>query len=393
MRLKSILSILFLFLYFGGNAQQIELSPTSKISVLTCGPGEELYSSFGHSAFRVQDSNLGIDVVYNYGVFDARGAKFYYEFSQGRMDYLLARNYFSDFLDDYKRENRWMKEQVLNLDEKERNQLFRFLENNARPENRVYQYDYILNNCATKIWDVQKIVFGDKLAFDNNYIDTTYTFRELMRHNLKTNSWGQFGIDLALGSVIDREANPQEHMFLPFYVSDQMAKAKLDSKPLSLKETSIFRATQEEHKTNFFLSPLFWFGLLFIITILITYRDYKNGTRSRWFDFILFFIIGLHGLLIFYLWFLTDHVWTVMNFNILWVFPLNVVVAFYLLKKRPPKWISKYLILLFGLIIITLILWAFKVQLFSVLIVPFLLLLTTRYFFLYHRISSSKISR
>lgn len=393
MRLKSILSILLLFLYYIGAAQQIELSPTSKISVLTCGPGEELYSSFGHSAFRVQDDNLGIDVVYNYGVFDARGTKFYYEFSQGRMDYLLARNYFSDFLDDYKRENRWVKEQILNLDEKERNKLFLFLENNARPENRVYQYDYILNNCATKIWDVQKIVFGDNLIFDNDYIDTTYTFRELMRHNLKTNSWGQFGIDLALGSVIDREATPQEHMFLPFYINDQLAKAKLGSKPLSIKETTMFKAVNEENKNNFFLSPLFWFVLLFSITVLVTYRDYKSGKRSRWFDFILFFIVGLHGLLIFYLWFLTDHVWTVMNFNILWVFPLNLIVAFFLLKKNPPSWLSKYLILLLGLIVIAAILWIFKVQSFSVLIIPFLLLLTTRYFFLFNWFSSSKISR
>lgn len=375
------------------SSQQLYLSPSSKISVLTCGPGEELYSAFGHSAIRVQDAGQGIDVVYNYGVFDTRGENFYYKFSQGRMNYLLARNRFFDFLDDYKLENRWVKEQILDLDEEERNELFRFLENNARPENRVYQYDYILNNCATKIWDVQKKVFGDKLIFDKDYIDTTYTFRELMRHNLKTNSWGQFGIDLALGSVIDREATPQEHMFLPFYVSDQLASAKLGSKPLSFNETPILMAVQKKSKNNFFLSPLFWLVLLFIVTALITYNDFKNDKRSRGFDFILFFIIGLHGLLIFYLWFLTDHVWTVMNFNILWVFPLNIIVAFYLLKKKPPRWISKYIILLLLLIVIAVILWAFKIQSFSVLIIPFLLLLITRYLFLYHRISSKPLAK
>ncbi len=375
------------------SSQQLYLSPSSKISLLTCGPGEELYSAFGHSAFRVQDDGQGIDVVYNYGVFDAKGLKFYFEFSQGRMNYLLARNRFFDFIDDYKLENRWVKEQILDLDEEQRNELFRFLENNARPENRAYKYDYLLNNCATKIWDVQKKVFADKLIFDKDYIDTTYTFRELMRHNLKTNSWGQFGIDLALGSVIDREATPQEHMFLPFYVSDQLASAQLGSKPLSFNEAPILIAVEKGGKSNFFLSPLFWFALLFIVTLFITYRDFKHGKRSRWFDFILFFIIGLHGLLIFYLWFLTDHVWTVMNFNILWVFPLNTIVAFYLLKKKPPRWISKYIILLLLLIVITVILWAFKVQSFSVLIIPFLLLLITRYLFLYHRISSKLFAK
>jgi len=290
---KGFLIVFLLFLGVYASSQQLQLSPSSKISLLTCGPGEELYSKFGHSAFRVQDSSQGIDVVYNYGVFDARGAEFYYEFSQGRMNYLLARNRFFDFVDDYKIDNRWIKEQILDLDEKERNELFRFLENNARPENRVYKYDYLLNNCATKIWEVQKKVFGDRLVFDKDYIDTTYTFRELMQHNLKTNSWGQFGIDLALGSVIDREATPQEHMFLPFYLSNQMTVAKLGAKPLSFNETQINIASSEKKKDNFLLSPLFWFTALFIITILITYSDYNNlvlYSRPSWGAHLLFMV-------------------------------------------------------------------------------------------------------
>ncbi|MGI9553103.1 MAG: DUF4105 domain-containing protein [Aurantibacter sp.] len=389
---KGFLVVFSLLIGIVAFAQQVKLSPASKISVLTCGPGEALYSSFGHSAFRVQDDAQGIDIVYNYGVFDTRGENFYYKFSQGRMDYLLAREHFFKFLENYKLENRWVKEQILDLDEELRNELFQFLENNALPENRVYQYDYILNNCATKIWDVQKEVFGDKLVFDKNFIDTTYTFRELMRHNLKTNSWGAFGIDLALGSHIDREATPQEHMFLPFYVSDQLANAKLGPKLLSFNETPVIMAVQNSRKNNFFTTPLFWFGLLFIATFLVTYRDYKSGKRSKWFDFLLFFSIGLHGLLIFYLWFLTDHVWTVDNFNILWVFPLNLVVAFLLLKRNPPKWISKYMLLLLLLIAITLILWVLKVQQFSVLILPLLALLAVRYFYLYRKFATHKIS-
>lgn len=382
--------LLFFLLLFGvmAWAQQVYLSPASKISVLTCGPGTELYTAFGHSAFRVQDAGQGIDVVYNYGVFDTRGKNFYYKFSQGRMDYLLVRNSLFGFLDDYKIDNRWVKEQILDLNEQQRNEIFQFLENNAKPENRVYQYDYILDNCATKIWEVQKKVFGESLVFDKDYIDTTYTFRELMRHHLKTNTWGQFGIDMALGSVIDRKATPKEHMFLPIYVSKQLTSARLDSKLLSFNETEIYTSSPLKTAGNFLLSPLFWFCLFVIITILVTYRDYKNGKRSRWFDFILFFVIGIHGLLIFYLWFLTDHVWTVMNFNILWVFPLNAIVAFLLLKKNPPQWLAKYLLLLLLLIVLTAILWAFKVQSFSVLIIPMLLSLGIRYLFLYSRTTS-----
>ncbi len=372
-----------LFTLISVSGQQVQLSPASKISVLTCGPGEELYSSFGHSALRVQDSSQGIDLVYNYGVFDTRGENFYFRFSQGRMDYLLVRNRFFDFLEEYKIDNRWVNEQILDLDQRQRNQLFRFLENNARPENRVYQYDFFHNNCATKIWDVLKTALGDDLTFEKDYATTTYTFRRLIRHYLKTNSWGQFGIDLALGSVIDRQATPQEHMFLPDYISEQIKDAKLGAKPLSFNSNPLIMAVQKEQKSSFLTTPLFWILLFLAITILMTYRDYKRGKRSRWFDFLLFSIVGLHGLLIFYLWFLTDHVWTVRNFNILWVFPLNLVVAFFLLKKNPPKWISKYLLVLLFLLLVTVVVWLFEIQLFSLLIIPFMGLLAIRYTYLY----------
>ncbi|MRH98954.1 DUF4105 domain-containing protein [Kriegella sp. EG-1] len=387
---KFFLLLFYLIFVTTTFAQKVQLSPSSKVSVLTCGPGEVLYTAFGHSAIRIQDLKYNIDIVYNYGVFDARGSAFYYEFSQGRMDYMLARSYFSDFIYEYKLENRWVREQNLNLSLEQRNELFLFLENNARPENRIYKYDYLLNNCATKIWDVQKKVFGDQLVFNANYIDTLYTFRELMRHNLKTNTWGQFGIDLALGSVIDRKATPEEHMFLPVYVSKQLKTSKLENQLLSPSEKEIVSAVKQESKNNFLLTPLFWFILFLIITSIVTYFDYKKNKRSRWFDFFLFLVTGLHGILIFYLWFLTDHIWTVNNFNILWLFPLNIIVAFYLLKKTPPKWISKYLMLLFILLICTCFIWLVKVQSFSVLIIPFILLLLTRYLFLYNRFSSKE---
>jgi hypothetical protein len=389
---KGILAIFLLFIGAIASTQQLYLSPASKISVITCGPGEELYSSFGHSAFRVQDDSQGIDIVYNYGVFDTRGENFYYRFSQGRMDYLLVRNTFFGFLEDYKLENRWVKEQILDLDEAERNRLFRFLEKNALPENRVYQYDFFNNNCATKIWEVLKKVYGDTLVFNETYIDTTYSFRDLIHYNLKANSWGAFGIDLALGSVIDRKMTPKEHLYLPIYISRQIMHAKLGPDLLTFKETPLVMSVKKNSKSSFLKSPLFWIVLLFAVTLLLTYHDFKSGNRSRWFDFLLFLVIGLHGLLIFYLWFLTDHVWTVLNFNILWVFPLNLIVAFLLLKKKPPKWTSKYLLLLLLLIVMTMILWILKVQQFSILILPLLLLLAVRYIYLYRKFKAQKIS-
>ncbi len=383
MRLKKLFVLLLFSMSGQGHAQLPELSPLSKISVLTTGSGDLLYSAFGHSAFRVQDPSLGIDVVYNYGVFDTGSENFYLKFAQGRMYYKLARQGFDPYLEGYKIENRWVKEQMLNLSVGDKNKLFQFLEHNNLPENRQYQYDYFLNNCATKIWDVLKDNLGDRLVFDPTYIQEEFTFRELIHHNIKTNSWGAFGIDVALGSVIDRKATPMEHMYLPIYIMQQLNVAQLDGKPLANKETDLFEARPMAKESRFFASPLFFMLLISIVILGITYSDHKKGKRNRWLDFFLFLLTGAAGTVLFFLWFLTDHVWTVGNYNILWAFPANVVLAFFVISKSPSTWIYKYVLFLLALLTLLLVLWVLKIQYFTPVLIPLLVALAGRFYYIF----------
>ena len=130
------------------SAQLPRLSQNARISVLTCGSGDELYSAFGHTAFRVQDSVLGLDVVYNYGTFDFDQPNFYLNFAKGNMVYSLSRTRFANFLLEYEADKRWIREQILDLDQAEKNKFLAFLEDNYRPENRNYLYDPLFNNCS-----------------------------------------------------------------------------------------------------------------------------------------------------------------------------------------------------------------------------------------------------
>lgn len=391
-----LLHLLFGTFFIGcslfGLGQTPELTPLSKISVLTCGPGEELYASFGHSAFRVQDTSLGIDVVYNYGIFDDSSKYFYLKFIQGQMDYRLGRQRFTRFFAEYEYFNRWVKEQDLDLSLTERNELFKFLEHNNLPENQVYSYDFFFDNCSTKIWEVLKTSLGEPLVFDETYLKHKFTFRQLIYQNLDTNSWSAFGIDLALGSVIDVEATPKEHMYLPAYTLEQLRTSKLNDKPLA-PSLSVLYQSKSLNKSSFFLmTPLFWLLLLLLFVVFVTYRDFKKKRRSRWLDFALFFITGLAGLLLLFLWFLTDHSQTVSNFNVLWVFPMNVVIAFILVKRKtPPEWIKKYLLALLVLILIVPFIWLFKIQIFSPLFIVILIALVIRYLFLQHLMGRPEI--
>lgn len=381
--LKRMVPLLCWPLLFASTVQA-QLSSSAQISVITCGPGEELYSTFGHSAFRVQDPANGLDLVYNYGTFDFNTPNFYMKFARGKLLYSLSRQQFEAFLYSYQLENRWVKEQLLQLSIKERNELFRFLETNYEPANRDYQYDFLFNNCSTKIPEVLSSALGQGLQFQEDHLQKQFTFRQLIHQYLVTNSWSSLGIDLALGAVIDRKAQVLEHMFLPDYVYAQLSHTQLASNPLVGRERNILPATDHEPVSYFTGTPAFWLLLALLFTLTITYIDYRNGSRSRALDFLMFAGTGILGLLIVFLWFFTDHTATAWNLNILWAMPLNLYLAVLLLRRHSyPPWLSKAMAILLILLLLIPFLWLLAIQEFSPLLWIIWLCLLLRYGFLY----------
>ena len=367
-------------------AQEITLSETAELSILTMGPGDDLNDSFGHSAFRVKDTTQNIDVVYNYGVYDFNTPNFYLKFAQGKLLYNLDRNNFTPFYNYYSKQNRWIKEQVLNLNPSEKQNLFNFLQNNLKPENRTYKYDFFFDNCATKIRDVMATVLKGKISYQDGFESNSYTFRELIQKNVDWNTWGSFGMDIAIGAVVDRKATYWEYQFLPEYVFKATDKAKLNrgQEDISLvkKTINLFINSPEENKSNFFTSPLFIMGLLAFIILGITYKDFKNKIRSRWLDISIYSITGIIGVLLLLLWFATDHYTTHNNYNLLWAFPLSLFFVLAISKKNPKPWLKRYVF--FQILMLTLlsIHWITGIQVFTYGLIPLLIALLVRYLYL-----------
>ena len=389
MKLYHILILFFsFFIVLPANiiAQEITLSETAELSILTMGPGDDLNDSFGHSAFRVKDTIQNIDVVYNYGVYDFNTPNFYLKFAQGKLLYNLDRNNFTPFYNYYSKQNRWIKEQVLNLNPSEKQNLFNFLQNNLKPENRTYKYDFFFDNCATKIRDVMAIVLKDKISYQDGFQSNFYTFRELIQKNVDWNTWGSFGMDIAIGAVVDRKATYWEYQFLPEYVFKATDKAKLNrgQEDISLvkKTINLFINSPEENKSNFFTSPLFIMGLLAFIILGITYKDFKNKIRSRWLDISIYSITGIIGVLLLLLWFATDHSTTHNNYNLLWAFPLSLFFVLAISKKNPKPWLKRYVF--FQILMLTLlsIHWITGIQVFTYGLIPLLIALLVRYLYL-----------
>ena len=378
--------MLFFFVSFFGNSQQIHLSPSAEVSILTIGPGQQLYDSFGHSAFRVKDPEKNIDVVYNYGTYNFDTPNFYLKFAQGKLMYQLAFNNYKPFYNYYVRQNRWINEQVLNISASEKQAMFDFLQNNAKPENKDYLYDFLFDNCATRIRDVMVTVLGEELVFNDNHITEEYTFRELIQKNVYWNSWGSFGMDIAIGAVVDRNATTWQYQFLPQYVFEGAKNATItrnnNKQDLVKKTNFIFKNTKNKPSSNFFSSPLFVFGLIGLFILFITYKDFKNETRNRYLDGGIFLITGLIGVLLLLLWLATEHSTTANNYNLLWAFPLSLLFFLEIFKKSPKKWIRKYVFFQILLLVLLCMHWFTGVQVFAYGLIPLLLSLLVRYIYL-----------
>jgi hypothetical protein len=390
---KKHLLFLLLFSFFKPLQAQIQLSAYSEISIVTVGPGTELFEAFGHSAIRIKDPVFKIDVIYNYGMFDFKAPNYYTNFVKGNMVYSLARYDFKYFLASSKRDKRWVKQQVLNLTQGEKQGYFRYLEQNALPKNAFYPYDPYYNNCATKLRDITASILGDKLKFNDSRIEKELSLRQLMDREIPWNTWGSFGINLALGSKLDRKATPNEYMYLPDYVFYIFKNATIFEKnqPKSLveREDTLLDFKELKQEVNL-LNPFLIFSIISFIGLLITYKDFKNKRRTKWFDFLLFLVTGLIGILILFLWFFTNHSTTPNNFNFLWAFAPNVIVAFFLLKESQQKWIHTYIYILMLFLGIIPFVWMCKIQQLPLSILPILVLLMVRYLFLSKRLLTFK---
>lgn len=390
MKRTNLLPLLFITFLFQqiGYAQVYDLSEEAEISIITVGPGKNLYDKFGHSAFRVRDDQNGIDWAYNYGTYDFNTPNFYTKFAQGKLMYSLTVGYFESFFKNYVAENRWVKEQLLQLNSEQKKALFRYLQNNAKPENKEYKYDFIYDNCATRIRDVLVSVLKTNIRYNDDFVKEAFTFRQLIQKNVAANTWGSLGMDVAIGAVVDRKASGWEYQFLPDYVYEAAAVATLKKEgstiPLVKETTTLFQNQPKKEAGNFLVSPLFIFGITGILILFLTYKDHRAQTRNRALDGVLFGSTGLIGIALLLLWFATDHTATAMNYNLLWAFPLSLFLAPLIARVTPPQWIKKYVFLLLLMMSLMVLHSITGVQQFAIGLTPLFGALFIRYLYVWN---------
>lgn len=382
--MRIFLTIVFLFTSFCIHGQSIKLSSKAEIYVVTCGPYiGELYSAFGHSAIRVTDPVNRIDLIYNYGIFDFDQPNFYLNFAKGFLYYKLAVQDYENFKYTYIYYNRFIHEQRLNLSVDQKQRVFDFLQWNAQPENQYYRYDYFYDNCATRVRDAFVKALGEEVVFNLDYVDGGLTIRELTDLYLQPNyPWGDLGIDLCLGLPMDKTATSWMYMYLPDYIEQGFASAEVikgsQKEPLVIENIVTFASTPSESDLPLAFTPVFLFWFFFVIILVTSIWQWLRKKRGKYLDVFLFVLTGLLGWFLLLLWLATDHQAAARNMNILWAFPLNIPVAFWLLKKDPPKWAFTFYGFFTVLLLLLVVFWSLLPQHLHYSLIPICLALTVR---------------
>lgn len=341
MRILKTYFLVWMMLLSAGSSHAAPDSSRLQVSLITCAPGAELYSVFGHTALRIVDSAANTDIIYNYGTFNFDDPDFYSKFVRGKLMYFLSQQSFPDFLYEYAYFKRGVTEQVLQLTPTEKAAIQHSLFENVREENRYYKYDFLYDNCATRLRD---IIF--KTNMDSPYEPSAFaangaTFRDYLHNYLSRAEmpWTTLGIDLLLGIGADKTMTPAESMFLPDYLAQGV---KGQNKLVERNQEHLPNAQALPVKLPFWQTPLFFFSLLAFLVILPSFfRSSGMVSFQSVMDRIIFVLSGLLGLVLLFMWFGTDHQSFANNINLVWSMPINLLVAFSL--NKPQKWLKAYL--------------------------------------------------
>lgn len=355
------------------------LSPESKISLLTIGPGDELYSGFGHSALWVFDPRMGIDRVYNYGTFEF-SPDFYMKFVRGKLDYMLSVSDLPSFMYNYQEEKRSVTEQILNLSPRQKEELFKFLEINYLPANRYYRYDFFFDNCSSRLRDALIAVCQDSLRFNMKH-DLNMGPKDMIDLYLQDKKVQDLGMDIGLGAPSDKKLTPFGYMFLPDFLKAAVDSAEIKRNaswmPLVAKSVILYEGIPRSQQGGIF-SPSFVIWILFILIVLLTYLQWKHANPSFLPDAIGLFLIGILGMVLVFLWFFTDHTVTVRNWDLWWANPILLPIAFLLMHKSKPPLLKFFFLLYAGVCFLLIVFWKILPEHLNIAVLPLLCIFIVR---------------
>jgi len=308
-----------------GFSQSLPLSKDAKISVLTCGLGNESYSFFGHTAIRVADPENNIDVVYNYGNFDFRTPNFVAKFAKGDLQYSVGVASFSDFIEEYNYDKRSVFEQELLISNDLKQKLFDKLNSTLASEDRYYTYKFIDKNCTSMVVDIINTTLGENVVVKKG--DTDITYRSILFPYFDGHFYEKLGTSIIFGTKVDQLGTK---IFLPFELKESLEKTTFQNKPLAGKTKTFLNFEKE--------TPMSWWNNIYTYLFILAFVILAHNKTV---DKIYLLILSLMGIFFVIMGFYSLHHELAMNYNILLFSPLLLILLFFSMVKNK-KWTYRF---------------------------------------------------
>lgn len=342
--LTTLCLVVFLSLTAGAHANNVVSQQQDwdrvEISLLTCSPGTEVWSLYGHTAIRVQDRRAQEDLVVNYGIFNFNQDYFILRFVFGLTDYEMGIVPYQIFLQDYASQGRSIVQQRLHLMPEEKASIVQALTENYRPENRVYRYNYFYDNCTTRARDMLVNHLVGKVKYD---VDTkaTSSYREMIHQWTEQHRWARFGNDLLLGVGADQDIDFAQQQFLPNNLQTDFGYARVvqpngSSYALVDSTSEILRANPANAKLQEslwdHLSPRLLFFLVALLVLFVTAFEFIRRKTFWILDVALLVLDGLAGFILLAMIF-SQHPTVSFNLQMLLLNPLSLCFMYPVAKQ------------------------------------------------------------
>lgn len=377
---------LLLTLVFAAVLSKAEEGDSIRFSLLTCGAGKDIYTLFGHTAIRYENPQTRTDIVFNYGMFSFNTPHFILRFMLGETDYQLGITPYVWFKEAYREEGRDIREQTLNLTATEKIRLIALLEENYRPENRIYRYNFFFDNCATRPRDqIERAVEG-RLRYADDMEERQEkgrTFRSLIYRYTEEHPWSRFGMDLCLGSKADKSISRREMMFVPFCVEEFFSRAQVaDSTgqlhPLVNGTLHSVQVTADTAEGQGCITPLQAAWLLFVLTFLLTLYGLRKGKALWGIDLLLLAGAGISGCILTFLVLLSEHPAVSPNYQLFVFHPLHLLCLPCVIYRIRKQRMSRYMLANCIVLTLFILLWGVIPQKINPAVLPLTLCLLIR---------------
>ena len=331
----------------GQDSSSVKAADSLEVSLLTCGPRPNVYSLYGHTAIRFRDKAHGTDLAVNYGMFSFDKPFFILRFVFGLTDYEMGIEYFSDFVSHYSASGCGVRQQVLNLTGEEKLAIAAAIDENFRPENRVYRYNYFYDNCTTRARDILLSHVRGEVKYAGN-VDPNESFRQMIHRYNNTHRWARFGNDLLLGVQADLPTDRSEHQFLPDNLANDFAGAVVtsddgSSRKLVSEDFWIVPRMGDVGSDSFPLTPMECMCIVAAVVLLATVLEWRRGISLWAVDAVMMVVTGLCGVILLAMVF-SQHPTVRLNLQILLLNPLMLVAVVPVVKRmrahRPSRWLE-----------------------------------------------------